>query len=427
MISAPFQWLAKNISTLLLAVVLSMIVWVSAVVTADPNEEQTSKPIKLEITGLDPGLMIVGDIPNQVRLTLVAPKSIWNRINDNPELLNAWIDLSGYEPGDYVVEIKTSFEPSPVRFVRVDPQEVQLNLEKLVSRRIPVEINVQGDVPIGYRKETLALDPSEVSIIGSESAVNRVSLAQARLNIAGATQTIQETVPIDLLDENGDPVSNVDLNPQEVSVSLPISLLGGFKNVAVKVATSGQVAEGYRLTNITVTPPTVTVFSDDPRLVEELPGFVETLPVVLTDLTDDSEISVGLNLPQGVTPVREPNVLVQISVAAIEGSRTFSVPVLPTGLSPDLMATISPEIVDVIAAGPLNLLEELTASDFQVYVDLEGLPVGIYQRPPTAEVIPDQVRVQTTLPDTVEVNISLAPTPTITPVVSPTPSPTTTP
>ena len=37
----------------------------------------------------------------------------------------------------------------------------------------------------------------------------------------------------------------------------------------------GYVADGYKLTNITVSPPTVTVFSSDPTLVNELPGYVE--------------------------------------------------------------------------------------------------------------------------------------------------------
>jgi hypothetical protein len=39
------------------------------------------------------------------------------------------------------------------------------------------------------------------------------------------------------------------------------------------------------------------------------------------------------------------------------------------------------EAVDIIVAGPLNILESLTAEDFQVVVDLTPT-AGVYQRAP---------------------------------------------
>jgi YbbR domain-containing protein len=120
-------------------------------------------------------------------------------------------------------------------------------------------------------------------------------------------------------------------------------------------------------------------------------------------------------LPEEVTTVREPTVLVQVSVAAIESSLTLSLPVEIVGLPPDLKAGISPETVDVIVAGPLNILDQLSPANFRVVLDLTGLPPGIYQRSPVVELAPDQVRVQTTLPEIVEVKIELLPTPTLSP------------
>ena len=90
----------------------------------------------------------------------------------------------------------------------------------------------------------------------------------------------------------------------------------------------------------------------------------------------------------------------------------------------------------MIVAGPLNILDKLSAASFRVVLDLTGLPPGIYQRSPVVDQVPDQVRVQTTLPEIVEVKIELAPTPTLSPTglitptiqtvtpAQPTPSPT---
>ncbi len=303
----------------------------------------------------------------------------------------------------------------PTQLVQIEPANIHIKLEPLVRREIPVELVVKGELPIGYKQDTANIDPARITVSGPQSEVDQAARAYVELNVSGAIETIQQTLPLEILDKNGTQVTGLTVSPPEVNVVQPISLQGRFKNVAVKIVTIGQVANGYRLTNISVSPPTFTVFSNNPDLINELPGFVETLPVELDNLTEDAEISVGLNLPEGVTTVREPTVLVQVSVAAIESSLTLSLPVEVVGLSPDLQASISPEMVDVIVAGPLNILDTLSPDSFRVVLDLTGLPSGIYQRMPVVVQSPDQVRVQTILPEIVEVKIEPAPTPTMTP------------
>jgi YbbR domain-containing protein len=86
--------------------------------------------------------------------------------------------------------------------------------------------------------------------------------------------------------------------------------------------------------------------------------------------------------------------------------------VVVIGLSPDLQAIISPETVDIIVAGPLIVLDTLSPEDFLVVLDLTGLPIGVYQRTPEVDLLPDEIRIQTILPETVEVTIEIVSTPT---------------
>ncbi len=406
------KWLGRNLGTILLALILSLVVWISAVVTADPNEERVLQPLDIEIVGLAPDLLILGDTPDEVRITLRAPRSIWAQLERDPSLITAWIDLSGYGPGTYDVQVETRVDISPVRYEQIDPQEVEIVLERLVSNVFPIDLQISGELPVGYTMGEAVIEPEEVKVSGPESLVQRVVMTRVDLDISGAIATIERTTAVKALDVNGNPVSNVSLSPKNVLIKQPVDLQGGFKNVAVKVTTTGQVANGYRLTNISISPPTVTLFSDNPVVLDNMPGFVETLPVDLTGLDDDMEINVGLNLPQGIGLVRDPRVLVQVSVAAIEGSLTLSVPVEVTGLVPELQAMISPITVDIIVAGPLNVLDSLSPADFLVILDLTDLPVGVYQRTPEIELFPGEVRIQTILPETVEVTIELAPTAT---------------
>jgi YbbR domain-containing protein len=421
------NWLLNNIGLLILAILLALIIWITAQYTNDPNEERTTRPIKLEFTGLDPDFIITNEYPQDVRITLRAPSSIWEQLEENQKLIQPYIDLSFAEEGlNKNLKVKAIIDEnieSVIQIVKTEPEKVEIELDTHVSKQFPIEAIVSGELPLGYEKGELELDPEEVIISGPKSIVNQVDRVQINLDIAGRTENLLSSVPVNVLNTAGENVDEISVTPLNTTANIPISLLGGFKNVVVKVNTTGQIADGHRLTNVSVTPPTITVFSENPQMVEDLPGFVETLPVDLSGLVDDSEFSAGLRLPEGVTPVRDPKVLVQVSVAAIEGSETFSVPVQVSGLSPDLSATFSPEFVEVIVAGPLNILETLSVEDILVVLDLEGQPPGEYQRAPKVEIVSDLVRAQTTIPETIEVIIEPAPTPDMTATVTITPTP----
>ncbi|MFN2158706.1 MAG: YbbR-like domain-containing protein [Anaerolineales bacterium] len=421
------NWLLNNIGLLVLAIFLALIIWITAQYTNDPNEERTTRPLKLEKTGLAPGYIITNDYSQDARITLRAPSSIWEQIENDPKLLQPFIDLSTAKEGiNKNIKVDLTIDEdieSVIKVVKIDPENVEIVLDESIKEQFPIEAIVSGELPLGYEKGELTLEPEVVTISGPKSALNQIDRVQVNLDISGRTENINSSLPLNVLNPEGGNVDEISLSPPETTAILPISLLGGFKNVVVKVNTTGQIAEGYRLTNVSVTPPTITVFSEDPRMVEDLPGFVDTQPVDLSGLIDDSEFSIGLRLPEGITPVRDPKVLVQVSIAAMEGSETFSVPIEIRGLSPELSATFSPELVEVIVAGPLNILETLTADDIKVVLDLEGQPPGEYQRAPKVEIISDLVRASTTIPETVEVIIETAPTPELTATVTITPSP----
>jgi YbbR domain-containing protein len=424
---AVLRWLFKNVSIFILAIILSLTVWISAVVTSDPNQEGNFGPVPLAFNGQSADMILINQPPKQVIISMKAPQSIWNQLNNNPEAVHAWIDLAGLDSGEHHLPVNVQVDAKPVRVLDVKPAEVVVQLEKLTSQSMPINLRVNGEPPLGFVKSTPVINPDQVTVSGPQSAVAKVSEIVANLDITGATQSIKAVVPVRAVDQNGALVTDVQITPSDVQVTQPVAILGGYKNVAVKVITTGQIAEGYRLTNVSVSPPTVTIYSSDPQRIAELPGFVETMPVSLDGLTDDTEFNTSLNLPTGVSLVSEPGVLVQIGVAAIEGSLTMTLPVETLGLSPELTAKISPPSVEVIILGPLPVLKTLTPASFRVVIDLTNLQEGTYQLVPRLDLVPDTVQVKAIIPEVVEVIIEIAPTPTPTRTPSPTPRPGTTP
>jgi YbbR domain-containing protein len=230
---------------------------------------------------------------------------------------------------------------------------------------------------------------------------------------------------VQVLDATENPVRGLTVTPEQVTLNQPISQRGGYRNVVVKVVSTGQIAGGYRLTNISVFPPTVTVFSSNPLLVDRLPGFVETAPLDITGRKDDLEVRLSLNLPDGVEVSGDQTVLVQVGVAAIEGSITLSsLPVQVQNLPIALQAVLSPETVDVIISGPLPLLDRLTAENLTVFLDLTGTGEGTYQFAPRVSISIAELRAESILPSSIEVVVkprsTATPTPTVTPTVTPT-------
>jgi YbbR domain-containing protein len=236
-----------------------------------------------------------------------------------------------------------------------------------------------------------------------------VAGVQVSLDVSGASDTVKKIIAVLPVDANGEVVSGLTLTPPTVEVTQVISLLGGYRNVVVKVLTTGQVAEGYWLTNVSVSPPNVTVFSSNPALVNALPGFVETNPMDLSGLNDDVDFRATLNLPDGISLAGEQSVLVRLSIAAQEGSLPINLPLEVVGLPPELKATLAPETVELLLTGPLPLLNNLTPGGIRISVNLTGLEVGLYQVTPVVDLLPSQVSVASINPESVGVTIEVAP------------------
>ena len=413
------RWLATNLRTFLWALAMALAVWVAAVTSADPDEvRQYPDPIPVEVIGQDPGLVITGDVPKQVELTLRAPRSVWQRLLSEGDDIRAILDLSGLSSGEHMLDIQVQISINPVRIISKTPETATVTLEPLASQTFPVNLNIGGEPAIGYQAGDPVLDPKEITVSGPQSLVERVKQVRASINLSDVRESIEQTVTLQPLDENGQIVTGLGLNPNEVSVMLPVIQQGGYRDLAVKVVVSGQVASGYRLANITVFPPVVTVFSGDPALVNSLPGVLETQPLDLEDANDELTTRLGINLPEGVSLVGDQTVLVQVNVSPIQSSLTLSnkaieVDGLPTGW----FAQVAPDNVDVILSGPLPLLDTLSPQDVRVVIDVTDLAEGTHQLTPNVEILVSDIVVESILPGTLEVVLSPTPFGTATPQV----------
>lgn len=418
------RWLGY-LSSLALALALAGVVWVVAARQENPIlRGRFSESIPVEVTAPPAGTRLWDPLNESVWVIIRAPKSSWDNLRR--QSFQATVDISSLAPGLHDVPIVVRCSDPEVEIVERSPAKVSVRLEKLGEKDVPVRVEVLDAPPFGYYQPLPATAaPAVVRISGFATYVEQVAEAVVEVSVGGAKKSLELRRVPELRDaqhlpvETGrEPYHRLEIQPGSVVVTIPIEQRRGFRDVSVRVVREGQPAPGYRISNVSVEPAIVTVVGS-PSIIEALPGYVDTDPVNIEGATSDVVAKAGLQVPESVSVLDVQAVLVNIAITPIESSLTVQRPVEIRGLQPGLTAVASPDSVDIILSGPLPTLEALRPEAVRVFVDLLDLQPGIHQIKPQV-IAPERLKVESIVPEAVEVNISRLPTPT------PTPTPTAT-
>ncbi|MBC7250317.1 MAG: hypothetical protein H5T62_08525 [Anaerolineae bacterium] len=418
--------LINNLGSGILALALATIVWIVAVNEENPiSEDFFQEPIPIQVVNKADDLYLFGNIEGEtVRVRIRAPRTSWDSLT--AAKFEAKLDLTGLPPGRHDLPIEVTCADRAVRIIEVSPATMLVRLEPIISRQVPVEINVLGAPALGYSRRTQEVTPEQVKVSGPESMVQQVERASAEIYLRGSEkETLEREVHLSARDANGDPVGWVKLEPPTASVRIPIEQQHGFKEVAVRAVITGQVRSGYWVSSVSVEPTTVTIIGS-PAALKQIPGYVETTAIDVSGAEESISQRVPLALPNGVAVLGEQAVTVKVNVTAIQGGLTVQRELVIQGLEDGYQARPSPDTVDVILSGPLPKLEALRQGDVVVILNLFGLEEGTHQVTPKV-LAPEDIVVESVLPATIEVLIARGALPTFTPTPVVTPTPTATP
>lgn len=406
-----------HLGTLLLSIVMGLIVWLIAVNQENPLLTQDfPSRVAVQVEGMAANLQPTEDLTQHtVRLELQAPQSSWNRLQASE--IRAFLDLKGLEAGVHTVPIQVKVDDPEVVVKMREPASLQIQLDQVITKTTPVTVEIMDSPAYGYDWQTPTLRPTTVTVSGPSTQVAQVSMALAQVELRGASSPVQRFQNIILVNEQEQPIPQVTAMPQIVEVVVPIERWPGRREVAVRVNLVGQPASGYRLGAPKVEPSSV-VLRGDSDVVNEVPGFVETQPLSVEGATSDVRSRVSLILPLGVTSSEGDMVEVTVSVVPVEDSKRITLKPTLRGVDAGLKASVALDTVDVIVSGPQSILDSLGSDDIFVMLDLDGLLPGNHVLQPRV-VIPDDIRLEGVLPETIEVAIVEVATPM--PTMPPTP------
>jgi len=394
----------SNFLTFLLSLLLAILIWLNASQENDPTRLQSFQ-IPIDFIGQPENSTLVASDENMV-FVVEAPSSVMNQLT--PADFTAVVDLSQVALGeDVVVDVNVQPKVRGVTITSPSPNQVTVRLEQLVTRQIPVVLDIRGSVARGHTQGDPLVDPQNITVVGTEAQVDRLDSARVTVFLNNVSETVVASPAPIFYDRQGRVASTSGLKSvsnEEVKVTIPVQESADFAEKFIEVDWRGAPADGYRLLSINVTPPSVLVQGVPTRLNQITQ--IKTEPIDITGLTETFTQTVTLDLPEGITLDEVQVVSVSVEIEPILTTGVYNRPAEVQGLDEGLTATVDPEEVRVVLFGPLPALDTLSEDEVRVTVDAFGLLTGTYSLEPSVS-LPDRgIELRSVQPQLVTVNIT---------------------
>jgi YbbR domain-containing protein len=243
-----------------------------------------------------------------------------------------------------------------------------------------------------------------------------VVAAQVVLDLGQQRNSFEQDLRLAPVDETGQVVEKVTLEPQTVHVRVNIRQRNDVRQVPVRPnILFGTLPQGYFLSSISYEPQTILLSGD----LSNVPEAIFTVPIDLTDRKSDFEIAMPVEIPEGNLQVLgTQTITVYVGIAAPTSNRQFeNVPIEIIGLAEGFSAHLTPERVTVLITGPQPVLEALQLDDIDVVVDVNGLSEGSHEIVPLVSVKQDLVSTNNIALLPTSVDVEIAPIPEETPAL----------
>lgn len=299
----PFKW--RDNSVRILALLMAVLLWVYVTNEQNPVTDLTYN-VPLELRDELPGYVIDG-IPRAVNVQVKGTRSVIGTLQRDDFV--AYVNLpKDTGVGELELPVQLSSPPG-VEVLRITPQVVRLQVDKIVSKNVPVVVSLKGDVAGGRQPGEPVVKPQVVEVRGPSRVLEKITRVGVTVDISGAGDTLEREVTVDTETEG------VTVNPRRVAVTVPVTGLP-VKNLPVRVILTGEPAAGYTVSGVSADPSPVQVVGRDEAL-RELTS-VSTMPVDIAGITGDVEREAVLVLPEGATSVNPDRVVVTVQVKQAE-------------------------------------------------------------------------------------------------------------
>ena len=381
-LSALWRMIKSNWVLKIMSILFAIILWSYVIAENDPLRTREIEDVTVRYSNTEElsakDLTISGSFSDILSTVNVKVEVKQNEIRylSNQNVF-AYVDLSVIDDtGDYDLDITATSSYGEV--LSVTPSQISLHIDDLVTRMVPVRVVTSGDVADGYYAMDPVVSPEVVSITGARADVEQVVRSVCYVDLTGRSESFKESVEVELIDANGGTVDSKLFTSSIPSVIVDLEVVA---MKSVPVSTDGlllgedEIASGYEVSEITVTPQTVDIIGN--KSVLDGIDSIGLTPVSVSGTSEDIVRLLDYDLPSGVSLLSEGQAQVYISIKEITDVKTFDrVPVELMNLPKGMSASLDISSIDVSVIAGINKLDQLFKQDITAYVDLDGLSAG---------------------------------------------------
>ncbi len=186
--------LAQNWFLKILSVVFALILWFFVM---GERKLEVGYAIPLELRNLPPGLLVANEVPTVVDVRISGPRTLL--MNLRPSDVSIAVDLKDLQPG------LTSFKrleerlniPSALKVTRISPSFIDVKLDRLKEKTVPVVATLIGKPPEGVTVERVAVLPETVVVTGAEGEIKDISeVVTEAVSLEGVRESFSIVVPL---------------------------------------------------------------------------------------------------------------------------------------------------------------------------------------------------------------------------------------
>ena len=404
------KW-TNNLSLKIISLLVSCLIWLLVTNTNDPESTQVYKNVPITIKNQDTitnanKTFTVVDGVDKINVYVTARKSIRATLNSGSFTVKA--DMENYNAALGTIPLEISCEDARIHQedIRIVPSSLKISMEDKVEQNFGIAVVTTGKTEKGYEVgKTTIVTGDTIRIAGPQSLINIIGKVTVSVDVTNMNTDSTHFYPVRIEDKNGAVLTDGQMSNLELKNSDGVSLQNNsaevkteiwkiYNDIPLKANISGEVAPGYKVSSMTLSPQTINLVAAE-GAIEELDG-VLTLKddISVEGLSETQDFTVDLNdtlnLYDNIRLESDISSVISVHVGIDEvGSKTFQMPIsdiIMHNTPSEKKLIFSP--ADVIAISVKTIEEnkdiDLKLEDISAEIDLKNCEInGSYTLPVT--------------------------------------------
>lgn len=322
----------------LAAILISVILWAGLISqdTSLTRDKQFSN-VSVNVTGSDiaqrNGYIVVSnlnELMNDVDVTAAVPQHQYE--DADVSAYNVRLDLSKIS-GTGEQELKLLSNTSNVygRVTSINPPSIKVEVEEYTVRyRIPVSVTVSGQTPTGWYMSTPTVDLPLITVSGPKSLVNSITRGKVFLNPDDLDWTEGSSLislPLKLYNKTGDEIESdlleitYDNIPVDTVIVEQMIMPTKTFDLTDMIQTAGNVADGYEIRSIQISPETLTVAAHGDVLEQMTEPALMQRKVNVRELKETTTFQIKVTKPSEEAVLSNDTITIVVEIGPQDAER----------------------------------------------------------------------------------------------------------